>query len=307
MSRLAFTASKPLRIACLLFLIAGAAVACDGASGPWSDGGEWNYVCDAPRALGETCGTSDGCATGLYCTEAHTGKIGTCQSRLALGAPCMASEDCQVGGVCKTIPQDGTCYLLVCDAAGVCQQGAASGSTCNPPTTDCPADQLCALAGAGLGECVPTPVVGDACDELRGVYPCGPELGCQRLTIMCVEPPGVGEFCASFNPQPCAPGLVCRGEGECGNPVPLGGRCEYSGMCALGSYCDLGDLVCRANRRIGQSCVDGNECGEAPLTVHSGADCVGGRCVDTSVAGGKCWPGANNQCSLPMTCVPKAD
>ena len=273
-------------------------------------GGEWRYVCDAPRALGETCGTSDGCAAGLYCTEANSGLVGTCKARLSKGGACQYSEDCALGLVCQDVPVPGTCYLLNCDKNNTCTQGAASGSTCTLPTIDCPVGQLCAVAPLGPGKCVDEPKAGDSCDPFRALRMCGQSLTCQRLTAKCVTLPKAGELCG-FAIEQCATGLVCRGDadpnkdGRCGSPIPLGTKCMTAGECAKGSYCDLGKLICQKNQGVGSSCKNGNECGDVPFDVHNGVDCVQGRCIDTTKAGANCWPGENNHCLSPLTCVPK--
>ena len=300
------TSLRPLALLATLAL-----GACGPVSGPWgSMGGEWQYACASPRNAGEACGTSDACAAGLYCSAASSGTVGTCKPRVAAGAACRESEDCVAGLVCKDVPVDGTCYFRVCDAKGTCTQGAASGATCNPPTKDCPSGQICAVGSPTTGICVTAPKAGEPC-ESRGLHVCAPGLTCQRLTSKCVVPPGEGELCG-FTVPGCAPGLVCRTDkdpakdGRCGKPSPIGGECGSAGMCEKGAHCDLSTLRCAKNVGVGASCKGGNECGEPPFDVRNGVDCVRGTCVDTSKAGGECWPGEQNHCLPPLTCAPKA-
>ncbi len=306
---------RPIASLCSLFgsffALGLASLGCGPVSGPFgSIGGEWGFVCGTPGSQGAACNYSAGCAAGLYCTEDGTSQKGTCQPRKASGASCNLSEDCQPGLACKEPPLNGTCYELVCDANNNCQQGDPTGATCSPPASDCPANQLCALEPSGPGTCAAAPGLGQSCEGFRSTFPCAPGLTCQRLTIQCVEPPAEGELCGITGPI-CAPGLVCRSDadpakdGRCGPPSALGETCPSAGMCGPGAHCDLSKLKCVKNFDIGDSCSNGNECGEAPHTVQSGADCVQGKCVDTSVAGGKCWPGYDHQCSAPMTCIPK--
>jgi hypothetical protein len=47
------------------------------------------------------------------------------------------------------------------------------------------------------------------------------------------------------------------------------------------------------------------ECGEAPFDRYNGLDCVRGECVDTSRDGALCWPGEDNRCVRPLTCLKK--
>ncbi len=285
---------------------------CGPVSGPFgSMGGEWQYACASPRKIGETCGSSDACVEGAYCSAAGSGTTGTCKARVALGGACMESEDCVAGSACKDIPVDGPCYKRICDAKGTCTQGPASGATCNIATgKDCPTGEICATAPPGPGTCVAAAKAGEACDGFRGIHMCAPGLTCQRITAKCVAPPGEGELCG-FTVPFCAPGLVCRTDsdlakdGRCGKPSPVGAPCGSGGMCEKGAHCDLRQLKCARNVGPGASCKSGNECGEAPFDVRNGVDCVRGTCVDTTKAGADCWPGEQNHCLPPLTCAPK--
>ena len=303
--------SKHLGMAAILALFAVGA--CGPVAGPWGPvGGEWKFVCGAPRKLGEACGTSYDCASDLFCTEANTGFVGVCQPRVAAAAECKNSEDCKEGLVCKSGLTHGICYLLTCDKNNVCTQGAASGSKCDLSGLDCPnpGKQVCSPGAPDPGTCVTAPKIGDDCSPFIGDFSCGKNLVCQRLTVKCAALPKTGELCG-IGPIACAPGFVCRTDkdeakdGRCGVPSKLGQSCLSAGMCEKGTYCDLAKLVCATNKKVGSSCKNGNECGDVPFDVHNGVDCVQGECVDTSVVGGKCWPGYNNHCSAPMTCAPK--
>jgi hypothetical protein len=298
----------------LVPLVLLACAACGPVEGPWGTiGGEWKYECDVPRDAGEPCAEDGACTAGLYCKGDVGGSPGTCASKIANGATCDSSFDCQ-SGYCKGTQLDGQCYLQNCDANGVCTQGAASGAKCNPPSLDCPANQICAT-GPTVGACAPAPTQGDSCDSSLGGPACGPGLICQRITIQCVPTPGQGEYCGFGQTidgtKPCAPGLVCRSsndpnqDGRCGSPVALGGACMTAGECGPGAYCDLSKLKCTKNRTLGESCQNGNECGETTFDSQNGLECVRGECVDTTKVGADCWPGADNRCKRPLTCVPK--
>lgn len=317
MAKPATTTPRPslLHRALRLLSFSGLLVAapCGPVSGPFgSIGGDWKYTCDKPRQQGEACGTSDGCAAGLYCTESGTSVLGVCKPRLAAGSACKLTEDCQSGLVCKSGDVTGDCYYQTCDKNGVCTQGAASGATCDAKGKDCPASQICALGTIGPGTCIAAPKVGDPCDTNAGIRACGEKLACLRPSFTCGQPPGEGQMCA-LAPFRCAPGLAClwlndpaKLDDFCGKPIAVGGACTGGGQCVKGAFCDLSKLVCTKNRTVGDSCKNGNECGEPPFDVHSGVECVQGECVDTSVVGGKCWPGEENKCSNGLTCVPKA-
>jgi hypothetical protein len=285
--------------------------ACGPVSGPWGTfGGEWKYVCGAPRQLGEACNDFRMCATGLYCVESGSGALGVCQPRIAAGGPCKLTEDCKDGLVCRNGALTGECYFQTCDKNNVCTQGAASGAKCDANGLNCPANQICGLSTQQPGTCIAAPKVGDDCSQNASYFQCGPSLACQRGTLKCVTTPKAGEVCG-LPPLQCGPGLVCPSSTDpnkqdvCGTPIPVGGHCDFGGLCAKGSHCDLGKLVCTVNKKVGDSCKNGNECGEKPLDVGHGVDCVQGTCVDTSVSGAKCWPGIDQQCTNGLTCVPK--
>jgi hypothetical protein len=287
-------------------LVAGA---CGPVEGPFGTiGGPWKFECGDALDAGESCPSDGMCASGLYCKGDSGGNPGTCASRLAAGATCESTFDCASGLVCKMTTLDGPCYLQNCDANGVCQQGAASGAKCNPPALDCPTNQLCVM-GPSVGQCVAAPGLGEACNDLV----CSAGLVCQRITIQCVAPPAEGEYCGvTPGAAPCAPGLVCRTnstnldlDGRCGKPVAIGGACGSGGECVPGAHCNLSKLVCEKNQTAGESCKNGNECGEFPFDAKNGLDCVRGECVDTTVAGAECWPGPDHRCKQPLTCVPK--
>ncbi|MBM4377269.1 MAG: hypothetical protein FJ095_19490 [Deltaproteobacteria bacterium] len=132
-----------------------------------------------------------------------------------------------------------------------------------------------------------------------------------RPSLKCGPAPTEGKLCA-LPPMRCAPGLACLWVNDpnmlddwCGKPIAVGGACAGGGQRVKGAHCDLGKLICTPNRKVGDSCKNGNECGEVPFDVHGGVECVQGKCVDTSVVGGKCWPGEDNQCSNGLTCVQK--
>jgi len=309
MSPRASIASRLLGLVSLTALFGAAA--CGPVSGPWGTiGGEWKFVCGAYRQLGESCSDVEMCATGLYCTEAGSGNLGVCQPRISSGGQCKLTEDCKDGLVCRNGAFTGECYLQNCDKNNVCTQGAASGAKCDANGLDCPAGQVCNLSTQQPGKCITAPKVGDDCSQNASYFQCGPTLACQRTSMKCVTPPKAGEVCG-LPPLQCASGLVCLWSSDpnkqdvCGTPIPVGAHCDSGGLCAKGSHCDLSKLVCTTNKKVGDSCKNGNECGEKPLDVRHGVECVQGSCIDTSVAGAKCWPGIDHQCSNGLTCVPK--
>jgi hypothetical protein len=107
--------------------------------------------------------------------------------------------------------------------------------------------------------------------------------------------------------QACASGLACRaltsGENLCSAPLGIGARCvASSGECGPGAHCNLRTLVCDANRRVGDDCQNGNECGEPLFDRQNGRECVQGECVDTTREGAKCWPNDPSQCTNGRVC-----
>gem|GEM_PF-3992604 len=255
--------------------VLGAAAGCwpTGEGGVVDNGGvfgPWQYACGPAATLGQACSDDGACADGLYCRgNSSSGDPGTCQRVLAAGQACAMNSECAANLVC-----------VGSGAAGVC--------------------------GAAPGE-------GQACDGALSNLTCAQGLVCQRITMRCVAPPRAGELCGvSPGVAPCAAGLVCLSDpnnpdrdGRCGPARAIGQACGAGGECVAGAHCDLSRLVCARNVGAGADCQNGNECGEAPFDRYNGLDCVRGECVDTSRAGALCWPGEDNRCVRPLTCLKK--
>jgi len=244
------------------------------STGCWPTGGiggvfgPWEYACGAAATLGQACWDDGACAEGLYCRGAAVdGDAGTCQRKFAAGRACTMNSQCLAGLVCR---------------------GEVGAGTC----------------GAAPGE-------GEACDGALSNLMCAEGFVCQRITMRCVAPPRAGELCGvSSGLPPCAAGLTCwsdgrslERDGRCGAALAIGQPCGAGGECVSGAHCDLGRLVCTRNVGAGDSCPTGNECGEAPFDRDNGLECVRGDCIDTSRAGALCWPGEDNRCVPPLTCI----
>jgi hypothetical protein len=81
--------------------------------------------------------------------------------------------------------------------------------------------------------------------------------------------------------------------------LPLGSACQGN-VCGAGLHCDYSTNKCAKNRAVGESCQNGNECGE---DLDIAVDCVRQRCVATTSRGAKCWPGEQDRCTGDLVCV----
>lgn len=263
----------------------------------------WQYHCEAPITAGQACENDQACAPGLHCAPGTK----TCTAPGGKGAVCETNRGCLPALACKYRFGDNQCFTMKCDASGNnCQQDRPTGRTCNPGET-CNAGELC-VGGASLpATCQDRVPAGGACDSYA-TNPCQPGFICQIGTARCVPMPTAGQTCGiPLNGVACAPGLSCiqsaNGSSLCGASIAIGQHCDSSGgECVKGAHCNLRNLKCEANVGVGDSCPNGNECGEAPFDTGLGLECVQGECVDTSKAGAKCWPNDPSQCTNGRVC-----
>lgn len=231
-------------------------------------------------------------------------------------------------GIFQCIPRPGV-ECAVPDALGVCAQGTVScAGTCTPRGVrgarvcdgrdhDCDgvADDDDALCAPGetcrRGRCLPR------CGAQR---PCPAGLSCDPRGA-CVE-----DACASVR---CDPGEVCR-DGRCGDAC-TGVRCPRSQRCADGRCRDLcedfpcpsGELCeldptqftprcvvpcqCRPCTEE-QACAPDGHCVDRACRepCPTGADCVGGRCIDRCTLDDGARPCAPEEVCARGRCVPRS-
>lgn len=268
-------------------------------------GGPWKYACGPAKLAGQYCTVHEECASGLYCDMNQK----VCSSAfVAKGNACSYSEACAAGLYCKVGPMIGECFAASC-SGGACTIGAPLGKSC--PTDGsgdsvCGAKAQCVLSSNPKSTCEPRPTLGQSCE---GLGTCADALVCDLAKNVCVPPTPVGGPCTIK--ETCAAGLFCltvakeladpAHPGTCQkSPLqPVGAPC-IGAICAVGAHCDYSTNSCAKDYPIGASCSQGNECGEAPGLA---ADCVQGKCVATTKAGAKCWPGPEQRCSGGLRCV----
>lgn len=179
-------------------------------------------TCSPPLAAGDTCTGHlkyGECPPGLVC-QGTAGKL-TCQTIASVyvgkaGAACDASGKlCEQGLVCKSQSASST--------AGICDKPAATGGTCRPSVPgQCPSDQYCKDARAGVitrapagkdGVCSDLPLAGKTCDSGIG---CKPGLVCSSVDSTCHDRQRDGASCTES--RDCYSGS-CGSDGKCAAPL----------------------------------------------------------------------------------------
>lgn len=263
----------------------------------------WQYRCEAPLQAGASCENDQACATGLHCSPATK----KCERPGGLDATCASDRGCVPEFACRARYGAARCFTIKCDASGNnCQQDQPTSRTCNPGET-CNSNELC-VGGDALGSfCTRRAAAGASCENYSNGG-CAAGYVCQIGTARCVSAPRLGEPCPMPFDRSCSSDgtLVClsdnAGTSTCRAPVAIGQQCDSGGNCVKGAHCNLRTLKCEANRKPGDDCPNGNECGEAPFDRQIGVECVQGTCEDTSKAGAKCWPNDPSQCTGGRVC-----
>jgi hypothetical protein len=227
-------------------------------------------VCADVRALGESCGATALCATGicdsgvcvvpgspegsacqapkgasgclpsLYCPN------GTCVPRLHVGDACpdgaLSFEACPVGSVC---------HASVCQSIATMQEGQA----CDGVTAVCSGEGIFCLDGVCR-----QPVAGVGLGGSCGLDVCVPGLMCSYAS--CAVPAQEGEPC--LGAVACAANLLClsdpQGGSRCGAPRGEGEACGGLDECGPELFCDLSGTAssCRRAAVQGEACGDGS-------------------------------------------------
>ncbi len=164
-------------------------------------------------------------------------------------------------------------YPTCGDGLGCLQSQCVVASTTTSCTPVCPSTSGCIRDASGMSRCVPNGSSGGRCRP-------------------------------STAPTPCDPGLACARSGNCGPAVPVGGRCDATGLldaCVAGASCVAGTCVregaitglCR--RDLTQPACDGTlECSSACTS------CGSATCIAPVPAGASCEPpgGCSGGCVL---------
>jgi hypothetical protein len=252
---------------------AGPLLSCDDAN-----------VCtdDTCLAKSGTCAhvaNSNSCDDGNPCTAKDTCKAGLCTPGKGSCA-CLKDADCAASG--DNNPCNGALYCAL--ASKTCEVNNSSIVACDKSKDTACAKLQCAQT-SGVCEVQPAKN-GSACDADGSV---------------CTK----GDFCKT---AVCVKGpkLVCDDSNPCtldACVVPLGGvagGCKSTAKksaCSDGDPCTVGDACVAGKCAAGNSapnCDDGNPCSQ------DACDKASGKCLSTSLSGGKCNDG--NACTLGDLC-----
>lgn len=279
------------------------------------DSCEGTRDCEAPlRCVQGTCVESEetlgSCEEDRQCPVSHRCDQGVCTSTQEMA--CTAQENCGYGASCQILRERR------------CAFGALEGASCRD-TEDCDLAFVCSS-----GSCVPAPQLGEECiDGIR----CAPGLACDADTFLCATIPQADEPCALgiFGPRVCAPGLFCLSTGFCSPEAPqqgepcaadlrcgaglgcefrtdgtnicieprgVGSSCSNDDVCRSGTFCNFGNLRCEPAYELGESCRNGNECGDRAVCAPSGS---GNRfiCKELPSLGELCF----DECAEELLCV----
>jgi N-acetylneuraminic acid mutarotase len=263
-------------------------------------------VCSDERPIGETCATSDECASG-YCIDSvccDTDCATTCWSCIVFGAegtctptPVTQSDapGCWNGSAC-----DGTSAgAAACKAAngitcvaggatdcasGFCVDGVCCQSLCDAPCSVCGGAGLCGFVASGLQDDFPVGACtsGDVCDGSGGCM--------KSLTQPCADP---SECLSDF----CADGMCCSEACDdlCWNCL--------SGVCAPVA---VGITDTTPNETCGgaQACDGSGTCkSTSGTTCDDGLECISGFCTDNVCCQEPC-DGTCLRCTASGACVP---
>ncbi|HEY3233867.1 MAG TPA: Dickkopf N-terminal cysteine-rich domain-containing protein [Polyangiaceae bacterium] len=172
------------------------------------------YSCTALPGAGQSCLSSSGCATGLYCNATFI-----CTALGMAGQSCNSTSQCVKGLNC-----DSTTHL--------CVNPKAAGEQCKS-SIDCQTGLTC---HSYSGTCSPRTAAGGSCiadQQCVQGYEC-------LLDSTCEARAALNEKCDTDHP--CAPGLRCDTEwGVCRTlegPFSSGLRCHVSEECLSGSCID---------------------------------------------------------------------
>ncbi len=259
--------------------------------------------------LGDVGALDSGVDVGT-CVSGQTRCGGVCVdtrvSPLHCGAcdrPCPSGQTCE-GGTCRPPAVD--CRTGGCPAMNYCDLGTG---TCRPGCADdshCAATERCDFATRTCGCSTDTRRCGDVCVDTRtSSAHCG---ACGRACTAsqsCAA--GVcAEIATDCRVVPCRTGTYCNlGDGLCrpgcltDPECPQPGTCDTSHVCRCATATHLCGDVCRSDTSPA-SC--GTACSPCPSPANAVATCTGGVCGSTCNAGFHLCGGACVTNNSVMTC-----
>jgi hypothetical protein len=229
------------------------------------------YFCNGVAACQGSCGDSDDCTTGFYCTGAG----GSCVAKKGAGAACTGNTQCSSGSCV-----DGVCCT----------------------TSSCPSCRACNVPGS-LGTCSPM-IAGSVdpngtCDD-QGATTCGTNGrcdgagGCQRYSDGTSCSQAVCQNTATLKlAGTCSGGSCTAGTTACAPFMCTNGACANTcnddNDCASGTYCSGAGGTCLAKKANGAACTQG-----------TAGQCTSGMCVDGVCCGSATCPSCQ-VCNLSGT------
>ncbi len=171
----------------------------------------------AEVAIGGACsGTTGPCAQGSFCDSQTT----TCAALRAVGAACTSNSQCGYG--------------LYCPEVGTCADAPNRGAAC-PDGTCADIGDRCSTTSM---TCVALGRSGEACATgFAGLFDCQAPLTCNQTTLVCGNPPTVGQTCLFF----CASGNFCNQADVCEATKANGAACAGDDECNS-QFCDANDV-----------------------------------------------------------------
>lgn len=271
----------------------------------------------AAKGIGDPCGRSVECASGLACSNGLDGH--QCEPALDADASCLSNAECASGLVCVSD-----------DAGSRCLPTRTVGETCDE-SMDCDPVLVCGLGEHG--RCY-APLYSPCEDDggcAQGLV-CANVLGGADGTCFSVHTIKVtGYTCMETTCGFCSKECPDYGDApipyECGQcipapqSVPVGLNCHDDGSCVVGAICGS-DHLCRSPGKPGESCTVADECvgglicrlstcgllGTLGDGCNSEGDCeVGLRCRPNGVGSHECAPVglAGEACDDGLDCAPK--
>lgn len=255
---------------------------------------------DEPAAgVGEDCEAAD-CRSDLYCDESSNCPV--CQMRPGAGGDCSGNVECAVGTYCEpsselctaakavnaTCNDDDECVSNYChEALGTCQLPIAKGQACGV------GDRCAGFLLCDNGTCASRRMPGESCTAWTpGVSNCVADAACVSghctQVAVCGQTIPVGDPCI-FTGGCTATAFCDDATGTCAPRPGVGDDCDYSTPCASELVCLAASRTCGAPSGIGETCNISSDC-EAGLACDWQADL----CVAPAANGSTCT--ADPQC-----------
>ncbi len=265
---------------------------------------------DEPAAgVGEDCEAAD-CRSDLYCDV--SGSCPICQERPGAGGDCSGSADCAIGTYCEPTTElctaaktvnaacsgDDECASSYChESLGTCQQPVAKGQACGV------ADRCAGFLLCDGGICASRRMPGESCTAWTpGISNCVADAACVSghctQVAVCGQTIPVGEPC-TFTGGCTATAFCDDSTGTCTPRPGVGDDCNYSTPCTAELVCLAASRTCGAPSGVGEACSVSSDC-EASLAC----DWQANLCVAPVADGSPCTLNAqcmSSHCDLSVT------